>query len=158
CASAAPGGALTACIDEIFALDGTCRQIPDSTFSHFTALPPPNRYDQICVTPSPPCTGNASEVRFTTDAAGNMLVPMDWQGVLVRSANVPVPRLLRGGSSIEGFAGSGLPIEIPAQAFITSHTPEGAVLPPIFVPQVDAESSNEVSLFGSADAPHTVLR
>lgn len=39
-----------------------------------------------------------------------------------------------------------------------SFTPEGAPLPPIFVPQLDAETANEVTFFGSADAPHTVLR
>src|SRR5207244_3457564 len=94
---------LTACLDDLYELDGTCRPLVDFTFPHFTALPPPNRYDEICTTPqfpAGPCHGTASEVRLATDSAGNLLIPMDWQAVLVPSA-VPVPRLLRSSSSID---------------------------------------------------------
>ena len=152
---------LTACIDDLYRLDGSCRATVDPTFGHFTALPPPNRYEEVCTSPAfpnGPCTGAATEVRFTVDAAGNALLPVDWQGILVQASNVPVPRLLRGGTSIDALSASTGPIRIPGQAFSTSFTPEGAVLPPIFLPQVDPMAANELTIFGSADAPHTVLR
>lgn len=151
---------LTACIDELYELDGTCRRLVDFTYPHFTALPPPNRYSEICTTPAfpaGPCTGGASELRFAVDTAGNILAPVDWQGVLV-PGSIPVPRLIRGGSSVEAFTLSTGRIRIPGQAFVTSRTPEGAILPPLFLPQIDPTAQNEVTLFGSADAPHTVLR
>src|SRR5262249_34328158 len=49
----------------------------------------------------------------------------------------------------------------PAQVFLRSYTPEGAKLPPIFEPQLDptmVTSPNSLTLFGSADAPYTILR
>jgi hypothetical protein len=148
---------LVACIDDLYTLDGSCRPLVDSLFGHFTALPPPNRYEEVCTSPTPPCTGTATEVRFAVDKAGNVLVPVDWRGILVPSA-IPVPRLLRASSSIDALNVSTGPIHIPGAEFLASYTPEGAPLPPIFVPQLDAQTTNEVTLFGSADAPHTVLR
>ena len=71
-----------ACIDDLHA-DTKCGSPANATFPHFTALPPPNRYQAICTTPSPPCTGSRNDVRFAVDTAGNILMPMDWRGVLV---------------------------------------------------------------------------
>jgi hypothetical protein len=146
---------LIACIDDIFELDGTCRTQPTNlnpVFGHFTALPPPNRYADVCTEPpilaGGPCTGLATEVRFAVDTAGNILLPVDWQGVLVQSQNVPVPRLLRAGTSVEALGlGSG-PLQIPGPEFVASYTPQGALLPPIFTPQVDPSAPNELTLFG----------
>lgn len=148
---------LVACIDALYTADGTCRPIVDTLFGHFTALPPPNRYEEVCTSPVSVCTGAAAEVRFAVDTAGNLLVPIDWRGILVPSA-IPVPRLLRASSSVSALSLSTGPIRIPGQEFMGSFTPEGAPLPPIFVPQVDPQTMNEVTFFGSADAPHTVLR
>ncbi|MGH7896035.1 MAG: hypothetical protein ACREQL_15290, partial [Candidatus Binatia bacterium] len=50
------------------------------------------------------------------------------------------------------------PIHFPSQAFLASYTPEGIVLPPIFEPQFDPTAASEAKLFGSADAPYTILR
>jgi Tol biopolymer transport system component len=151
---------LLACLDDLYELDGSCRPLVDFTFPHFTALPPPNRYEALCTSPAfptGPCLGSAPEARFAVDTKGNILFPIDWQGILVDSA-VPVPRLLRGSSSIDALSVSTGPIRLPGQAFVQSRTPEGALLPPIFLPQVDPSALNEVTLFGSADAPLTVLR
>ena len=41
-------------------------------------MPPPNRYEEVCTDPVSACTGAATEVRFTVDTAGNLLVPVDW--------------------------------------------------------------------------------
>ncbi len=166
----ATGAGLLACVDEIYAVNGTCQTDAgslDATFAHFTALPPPNDYQALCQGPAP-CTGTAVEARITTDAAGNVLVPMDWRGVLVKVGSidetatdekrVPVPRLLRGTSALEPFLDAGVPIRIPGNSFLQSFSPAGRPIAPIFDPQSDPTSSHEVSLFGSVDAPYTILR
>ncbi len=160
CADAQLPG-LVACVDELFVRDGSCRVSTDAldpTFAHFTALPPANDYGAICTTPAPLCTGAAEDLRVTVDVAGNALVPMDWRGVLVAGQAVPVPRLLRGSTAVPATTGTALPIDIPGAAFVASYTPEGVVLPPIFEPQVDPAAPHELALFGSTDAPETVLR
>ena len=146
-----------ACIDSLFALEGTCGQTPDTTFSHFTALPPPNNFQAVCSDPVPPCNGTASEARFTVDSAGNVLMPMDWRGILV-GEGVPIARLLQASASVEAFIGGGQPIRVPSNAFLHSFSPEGRVLPPIFDPQAAPTAVNESTFFGSADAPATILR
>jgi Tol biopolymer transport system component len=153
-----PEVGLLACVDELFDADGTCERTPHATFSHFTALPPANDYQAICTDPSPPCTGRTDEIRFTIDAAGNILVPMDWRGVLIARDAVPVARLLRGATTLEAFEGSGTPLRIPGSAFLGSFSPEGGKLPPIFDPQADPSATDAATFFGTADAPETVLR
>jgi Tol biopolymer transport system component len=160
CTSVGPEPTRVACVDDLFVMDGTCRTDSariDPTFGHFTALPAPNDYAGLCSTPGTPCTGGATEVRLTTDAAGNILLPMDWSRILVRQDQSPVPRLLRGSASLEAIPGASL-IKIPGAAFLASYAPEGAPLSPIFVPQSDKSASGHLDLFGSADAPLTVLR
>ena len=147
-----------ACVDEIFAADGTCQRNHRETFAHFTALPPPNNYAAVCNGPSPPCIGDADEVRLTTDRDGNLFIPIDWRDVLVRAGGVPIPRLLRGSSAIDAFDGLAASIAVPGQSFLGSFTPEGIKLPPLFEPQADPDALHEMTLFGSADAPVTVLR
>lgn len=144
-----------ACVDELYDLDGTCGATPNPVFSHFTALPPPNRFAANCFAESPPCSlSPGAELRMVLDSAGNVLLPFDWRGVLVRQDNLPVPRLLRATFTPP------VPMTIPSEVFVDSFTPEGAKLPPIFEPQSDSEVTNSglVTLFGSADAPATVLR
>lgn len=146
---------LRACIDTYFANDGACgTSTPLATFPSFTALPPPNDYQADCFADSPPCTATATEVRAALDADGNLLMPVDWSGVLVRNGAIPVPRLMR--AQIK----SPVPLRLEDAVFVGSYTPEGGKLPPIFEPQKDPSVSDPfvLSLFGSADAPYTVLR
>src|SRR5262249_30190136 len=96
---------LTACVDDLYLADRSCGAIPGDPFGHFTALPPPNDFGALCSTPDPPCLGTAQQVRFTIDAAGNVLAPVDWSRVLVRRNDVPVPRLLHADLPIEAFEG-----------------------------------------------------
>src|SRR5262249_45579893 len=110
---------ILACVDDLFA-GGTCAAVPHEVFPHFTALPFANDYQALCSQPNPPCTGLAKDVRFTVDTAGNLLIPMDWRGVLVNRNAVPVPRLLRASTPLEAFEGSGQPIRIPDPAFLAS--------------------------------------
>ncbi|TMB57605.1 MAG: hypothetical protein E6J60_04715 [Deltaproteobacteria bacterium] len=158
CAEEAGHLPLLACADDLFATDGTCGPTPHPTFPHFTALPFANDYQALCTTPSPPCSGLTPDFRFTVDTAGNLLLPMDWRGVLVNRDAVPVPRLLRGSTPLEAFPRSGTPVRIPNAAFLGSFTPEGRKLPPIFDPQADPTDPTAATFFGSADAPTSVLR
>ena len=84
----------------------------------------------------------------TIDAAGNVLFPVHWSGVLIRQNDVPVPRLIRATMK------SPLPFPVPDAAFSRPYTPEGAKLPPIFEPQSDPSITDPdvITLFGSADA------
>lgn len=153
-------GGTIACIDELFDVDGTCRTDPalvERTFPHFTALPPANDYQAVCTPAGPVCTGTQNHVRMTVDAGGNLLFPVDWRGILVNAPQPPVPRLLRASTSLPAF-GTGSPIRVPSRAFLGSFTPEGVILPPIFEPQFDPGAAAELALFGSADAPYTILR
>ena len=132
-----------------------CDGPPHPTFPSFTALPPPNDYQALCVSPMPPCTGLADEIRFTVDADGNVLVPMDWLGVLVgerRAGGAPAPRHDR----VRSLPRVRARPEGPIARFLGSFSPQGSKLPPIFEPQLT--ESEQLTLFGSADASHTVLR
>jgi cysteine-rich repeat protein len=150
---------LTACVDRLFAEDGTCNSMPDATFAHFTALPPSNDYQAICTSPIPPCQPRPDRsLRFTIDAAGNLLVPMDWRGILVNRDAVPVARQLRARSDVEAFPGRGAPILIPDPSVLKSFSPEGVPILPVFDPQFDPTDVAAATFFGTADAPQTVLR
>jgi len=161
CSEQVGSGRLLACVDELFAEDGTCGAAPHGVFNHFTALPPPNDYQALCTDPTPPlppCTAQELDLRFTVDTDGNLLIPVDWRGVLVRKDEVPVPRLLRATFFAEAFAGIGMPVRVPDPAVLGSYSPEGSKLPPLFDPQVDPTDPSRVVLFGSADAPYGILR
>jgi hypothetical protein len=146
---------VVACIDELYRTDGTCRarvQDVDKRFGHWTALPPPNDVQALVQQPA------NTPLHFTTDAAGNVLIPMDYAGVLLRPGGVPVPILARGATDIEAFTGSGQAAVIPGDGFINSYSPEGIVLPPVFTPIVDPTDPDQATLFGSVDAPRGVHR
>jgi hypothetical protein len=153
--SCASQSGVLACVDDIYAADGSCQTTVDPTFAHFTALPQANDYSGVCFADSPlPCNPYAPELRVAVDAAGNLLVPFNWQGILVNSAGIPVPRLLR------ATVRSPLGFTVPDAVFLGSYTPEGARLPPIFEPTADPSTTDPdvITLFGSADAPYTILR
>jgi Tol biopolymer transport system component len=153
---------LLACVDAIFADDGSCAPNPDPIFASFVALPPPNDFEAICEPEAPPstspCDGTIDEIRFAIDAAGNLLLPVDWRGVLFKKDLVPVLRLVRGTSTVESYPARGAPIRIPDLTALKSFSPGGKALPPLFDPLRDASASGPVTFFGSADAPQTVLR
>ena len=153
CQASAAGLGLVACVDQLFARDGTCDPTPDQTFTHFTALPPPTDYQATCYNEKPPCTATADATRFTLDAEGNLLIPVHWQGILVSDATSAVPRLLR------ATLRPPVPVTLPNGLFVTSLTPQGQRLPPIFEPQIDPTAPTGVlTFFGSVDVADTVLR
>ncbi|MCC6765147.1 MAG: PD40 domain-containing protein [Deltaproteobacteria bacterium] len=154
CEADAASLGLVACVDDLYARDGTCAPNLDPTFANFTALPPPSDYQAACYTESPPCTAFAEEARLTVDRGGNLLVPVYWQGVLVKDGDQPVPRLLR--ATIE----PPVAVTIPSDVFVSSLTTEGQRLPPIFEPETDpsAGATAALAFFGSVDVRQTVLR
>jgi len=146
---------LIACVDDFFANDGACgTSVANQTFPSFTALPPPNDYQADCFRESPPCTTTATELRGGLDVDGNLLLPFNWSGVLVSDDGVPAPRLLRARIKAP------VPLAIADGVFLTSFSPEGGALPPIFEPQLDptVPDPSILTLFGSVDAPYTILR
>src|SRR5262249_43786935 len=113
----------------------------------------------LCTDPTPPCDPVANrELRLTLDERGNMLVPMDWSGVILAPNAVPVARLVRGSSTVAAFEDSGQPIRVPSTNLLASFSPTGAKLPPTFDPQNDPTVTTSVAFFGSADAARTLLR
>ena len=154
---------LAACVDELYAQDGTCETTTThlgSPFSHFTALPPANNFGALAGSggSSPKFTGGGSGLRFTVDAQGNALVPMDYSGVLVTDNEIPVPRLILGGTIFPAFDNNASPVALPDDAFIGSYALGGQALPPIFAPIDDPNAVDNFALFGSVDAPVTVMR
>src|SRR5262249_28696082 len=111
-------------VDDVCA-GGTCAAGPHEVFPHFTALPFANDYQALCTEPNPPCTGLATDVRFTVDTAGNLLIPMDWRGVLVNRNAVPVPRLLRARTPPQAVERSRQPLPIPGPALPAAVPPPG---------------------------------
>jgi Tol biopolymer transport system component len=156
-------GGLTACVDVLYAVDGSCDPSPNDLFAHFTALPPPNDARGVCSDPSPICTARATGLQMTADAAGNLLIPMDWSGVLIpRTAaeaarSLGIARLMEAMVAVEAFPATGRTLRIPSDAFMTSLSIEGGRLAPVFEPRVDTEAEG-LTLFGSTDAPRSVLR
>ena len=131
------------------------------TFGHFVALPVPNDYAAACQPGGEPnCGGGNGELRFTTDAAGNVLLPWDYRGILRRNATdptdpIPVARIGRGSSSIPAH-GVGPGVRIPGRGFAASYSPEGFLLLPFFTPLPDARQ--DATLFGTIDAERGVMR
>jgi cysteine-rich repeat protein len=114
-------------------------------------LPPPNNFEALVTQPG------ITEAHFTTDSDGNVLAPVDWSGVLLRSLGVPIPRLVRTAISLEAFLGGGAPVVLPGDEFVASYSPEGIILPPVFAPLADPDSA-DTTLFGSTDAVRSVIR
>ena len=134
-----------ACIDEIYAQDGTCGTSPphrDPRFPGFTALPPPNDFAALCdpgSDPTSPCTHTATSLHLTLDAAGNAVVPMTYTRVLV-PGGLPIPRLVRLVTSFEAFdttPGTDPPVAVPGAGFLQSFSPRGQRVPPLFTPVPD---------------------
>jgi hypothetical protein len=150
---------LLACIDDFFANDDACGTgVPLGNFPSFTALPYPNPYHLDCFQDGPPCNPTEATVRAAIDGDGNMLLPIHWDGILVRDQGIPSPRLLS--LRFKSSSPAMFPFVVPDPVFLGSFTPEGGPLAPIFEAQVDptAPDPDVATFFGSVDAPYTVLR
>lgn len=151
CATTSTG--VVACVDDLFSDGaGACSEAGvDPVFGSFTALPPFNDFEAMVNAPG------ATPVRFTIDRAGNALVPMDWQRVLVRVNGTPYPRLVSGFTTITAFAGLAGGIRIPGTTALGAFAPNGIRVSPLFTPLL-APNALFDSLFGTVDAPLGVTR
>lgn len=170
CADAVATSGTIACIDELYRSDGSCSTQAtslNSRFPEFTALPIPNDFAAMASTDA---GAERPALRFALDAAGNVLAPMQWSGVLCQTdANCtfegfPPPQLVQVlfpqslGSGLDASGqpvASGDPLSVPSGEFTSSHTLQGKDLPPIFDPSA---STAALALFGSTDAVQTVIR
>ena len=164
CSDASPATApLLSCVDDFFDINGSCSlaQTPQNVleaFPGFTALPLWNDYEAMCTTPDSSCDGLEPTARFTIDRDGNMLVPVNWGGVLLRlDDGTPVPRLINVTTGLPAFDGAAGAIRVPGESFTNSLSPEGHFLPPILSPFNEVEGGEPV-VFGSVDAPFSVIR
>ena len=154
-----------ACVGELFEVDGVCPPSkPHATFTHFVALPPPGDFQQVCRT-ADICSGTAGTLHIALDRDGNLLIPLDWRGVRVGDGSLPIARLLAGTTTVGAFVDGGDAIAVPAtpagsssNPFLSSFSLQGTRLPPIFEPQIDSEADGVLTLFGTSDAPASVLR
>jgi hypothetical protein len=148
---------LVSCVDELYQLDGTCRTgepFLSEPFAHFLAMPRPNDFREACSNPLPgngPCADPTTppDLLAGTDPQGNVLVPWDYRGVLLRLEGVPIARVAHGKLTSQA-------IGIPQAGFLASFSPEGLRVPPLFTPLSDAGASS--TLFGAVDAPRGVMR
>lgn len=154
---------LVACVDDLYRIDGTCNATVDDQFGHFTALPIPNDAKAVCSDPSPLCSARAAALQMTIDADGNLLVPMEWNGVILprseeeASRELGIARLVDAKVVVQAFPDQAVPLQVPSDAFLASYSTEGGRLAPVFDPRVDA-SRGGLTVFGSTDAPRSVLR
>ncbi|MGH0033687.1 MAG: hypothetical protein ACQGVK_01525 [Myxococcota bacterium] len=157
-----PPAETLACIDRLYDVNDTCQvgatQV-EETFPNFTALPRYNDYEAMCdVEAGSPCDALRPDARFTIDEAGNLLVPLNWGGVLVRLEDgSPVPRLIQLISQIPAFDGSPDPVEVPGPSFVSALSPRGHFLPPILSPFTE-QGADSIALFGTVDAPFSITR
>lgn len=160
---AAPGAPsnLLACIDELYAYDGTCSTAATSihrAFGNFTALPPPNLFMDLC-TPTvegPECSGLEPVALGAVDANGNLLFPTDTLGIQFDEAELPTPRLVVFGTTIEAREGAPGTIDVPGPAFFDSYSTRGQLLPPFLQETEDPLQSAE--FLGTVDARRGVTR
>jgi hypothetical protein len=107
------------------------------------------------------CPNTAVDSRFALDAAGNILAPVNWHGVVADDdppGDLPVVRSVRAGIAVSAFPDTPLPIQVPGPEFLRSFAPEGRLLDPQFLPGNDVTAQAEAAVFGTSDAPYTVLR
>jgi cysteine-rich repeat protein len=159
----APGAPanLKACIDELYENDDTCSTAASSlnrSFAGFTALPPPNLFQDLCTpTPEgPECTGLEPAAFGAMDSRGNLLFPTDMLGIQLEEPGIPTPRFVIFGSTIDAFEGVAQSIEIPDRAFYDSYSTRGQLLPPFFR-EVD-NPLQAPAFLGTVDARRGVTR
>jgi hypothetical protein len=145
---------LIACIDELYANDGACgKTVPHAQFTHFTALPTRTTSRPTASTRArrAPRRRRGSAPRSTPTATCSSRS----DGPACSSATAPS----RSAAHPHAHRVAAAVLD-PGQAFLSSFTPEGGLLPPILEPQLDptVSSPDVVTFFGSVDAPYTTIR
>ncbi len=164
----APAG-LTICIDALYQAGG-CGTTPadrNARFGSFTALPTMNDWQDVCdESPDgdPTCKNKKPDVRFTVDAAGNILLPVSWAGILENDPSQPGKkrkREMEGATKIAPTKNGSGRIHVPDNSFLSSSTAQGASWPerpPLFEIKPGTSHSPWLEFIGEADEPESVLR
>jgi Tol biopolymer transport system component len=111
---------LVTCSDTLYVNDSTCTTDAgsvDPVGVSVTALPSPNRFADLCPLSQPGCSapvGVAPPVQAVQDAAGNVLVPVNFEG-FTGDPNFAV--LLQGGLNVGGTA-----VPIPSANFVETRS------------------------------------
>lgn len=138
-------GAALAEIGPLFEPARACAdRVPEAVFGHFVVLPPANPFVAL---------EQGTRALATLDGGGNLLVPIDFRGVIGGDPALPLFRLLSANALVPAFSGSPDPIRIPDARFVRSFTTRGRPIPPILGANLE-----QTGVFGSADAPLSVLR
>lgn len=147
---------LVTCADTLFVSDSTCttdEASVDPVGVAVTALPPANVFADLCpLGEDPACSfqgPGAPSIQATQDAAGNVLVPVDFQGF---AGDPEFATLLQGGLQI-----GGAPIQIPSAAFVETRSLRNfAEVVPVFSVSPLPESAGVVQ--GTLDARFIIYR
>jgi len=151
------------CLDEIYSIaSGTCNVGErHESFPSFTALPPENDFRVVCTDDKglePECKGSiSSRLSFALDLRGDVLIPLYWEKVLKPPVGTRA-RLVSASTAFPSEKNATTRIQVPREHFTESYTRRGARLPALFEPQVSPERPNELTLFGTVDAKHSVVR
>lgn len=122
-------------------------QQPEPVFGQLTVLPEPNSFADLA-------SGAQTSVRATLDGGGNLLVPLDYSGVLPSGAGSALFRILQATADVDAFtAQPGLPIRVPAATYVRAFSLSGRPIPPVL--EID---SNGALILGSVDAQFSILR
>lgn len=142
------------CIDRLIdPAESACAASPAeyAIFPTFVALPEALDFRESCFS-GEVCDPIETEIRMAADENGNLLLPVDWTGVLQQTSSLPIPRL------ISGRVRAPFPINLASDVFVSSWTPSGRELPPVFEPAIADSAGDVFELFGTTDATASVLR
>jgi hypothetical protein len=136
----------------------------DPTFAQLVALPQSYDYRTVCTYDdgsAPSCYGTATDVLYTTDSDGDVLMPVRWGNILqAKSASEDFyQRTLLASTAVEAVLGQGNRIYIPSPAFLqTTNLQGGGFSPsPVFVPEELSGRRNEQTVRGTADKGKSTL-
>jgi hypothetical protein len=160
-------GNLLVCVDDLYTpATGSCDTLKKDvgpTFASFTALPPANDYGQLCDESfqiDPQCQGGANELRLAVDRKGTAFVPMGWTQILQSKGDGTWKhRKVLGSTAYPAEKGTATPLHIPDSSFLRTTTSVGSPFPNrvVFEPIFPPERSQELTLSGETDKPHSVL-
>jgi hypothetical protein len=122
-------------------------QQPEAVFGHLTAIPQPNSFADLS-------NGVDTTLEATIDGNGNLLVPVDYSGVLPGGPGSAVFRILEASADLDAFTSNpGVRILLPGSRYLRSFNLAGRPIPPVLESDADGEL-----IFGTVDAKLSIIR
>lgn len=148
-------GDLVIQIGKLYRTKDGCSKTAEETFSQFTILPEPNSAMQLA-------NESAPTIRATVDGGGNLLIPLNYSGLLADDPATPIARFITGAARVPAMSSADpemimekvLALPNPSSA-LRSFTLQGRPLPPLLVFDNGAPGSQ---ILGAIDAVESVLR